>query len=116
MKETWRTDNAFIGFNIHSEISDDEIRLLKSVGVTHVRVGSNGPRRLTDFYPFLVGPPARAQGDLDSLLTRLELKGTDVVIALHRQLALDTIWEHIAKVCANRANVIGYDLINEPFD
>ncbi len=119
-KNAWgAAGRSSVGFNVHAGITDEEIELLASMGVSAVRlgiVGSKGPLCMTDFYSFLVSPPSEAKARLDSLLGRFERHGVDVVIALHHRLAVDTVWQSISEVCAQKANVIGYDLINEPFD
>ncbi|KAG4074967.1 hypothetical protein HA402_014546 [Bradysia odoriphaga] len=115
-KETFWNRPAGIGYNIHSEINETEISDLVRMGVKCVRIGAVGVREKTHFElsGFLTEPVQQLQR-LTNTITHLQKASIDVVITLHRTLATPVIWRMIAEKFVAFENVVGYDLVNEPF-
>ncbi|CAG2175043.1 unnamed protein product, partial [Oppiella nova] len=113
-REFW--DKLFVGFNISSEISEESVRDLVEMGVKCVRIGAVGLGDKVDYE--LKGFVANRDLQMRQLKTTISLlksNGIRVVLTLYRQLSSPEIWEFIAKNLYSEENVVGYDLINEPF-
>ncbi|CAG2172943.1 unnamed protein product, partial [Oppiella nova] len=113
-REFW--DKLFVGFNISSEISEESVRDLVEMGVKCVRIGAVGLGDKVDYE--LKGFVANRDLQMRQLKTTISLlksNGIRVVLTLCRQLSSPEIWEFIAKNLYSEENVVGYDLINEPF-
>ncbi|ODN01496.1 GDP-perosamine synthase [Orchesella cincta] len=105
-----------IGFNISSTIDKTGIEELVKVGTKCVRIGAVGVGESTIFElsGFLTEPETQLEG-LSRTVEELGKIGINVVITLERRLVSPEIWKLIAKKFATYDNVMGYDLINEPF-
>uniref|UniRef100_A0A914UQB0 Glycoside hydrolase family 5 domain-containing protein n=1 Tax=Plectus sambesii TaxID=2011161 RepID=A0A914UQB0_9BILA len=113
-KRAW--DKYRLGMNVNSEITDSDIVVLKELGVGFVRVGAVGVGRDQSFeFSELNADYKQQMVQTSSLIERLARNGIDVVIVLDRRLATAENWRRLADCCAKFKNVIGYDLINEPF-
>lgn len=115
-KETFWNRQSQIGFNVYSMLDDDDISDLIKMGVKCVRIGAVGVGE-TNFFE-LSGFLTKPQEQLERLrktVKRLGNAGIDVVITLKRTLASPEIWKLIAEEFSTFENVIGYDLLNEPF-
>lgn len=105
-----------IGFNIHSELEQPEISHLVSMGVKCVRIGAVGVGEKNYFE--LSGFRTEPQQQLEKLAKTVALLrnvSIDVIITLERSLASPQIWRMIAEKFVTFENVVGYDLLNEPF-
>jgi hypothetical protein len=113
-KEFW--DRREVGFNVSSKLDLAGIESLVRAGVTAVRVGAVGIREASDYdlCGFLTDPEAQLRR-LAEFVKRLGDRNIRVVITLDRRLANEDAWRLIAAEFSASANVVGYDLINEPF-
>lgn len=113
-KKAWEKHR--IGMNISTEITDSEIAVLKELGITLVRIGAVGVGRDQSFeFSELHGDYKQQIAQIAKLVDTLGRSDIDVVIVLDRRLATAENWQRLAEKCAKFKNVIGYDLINEPF-
>ena len=105
-----------MGVNINSEITLNEMDLLQQIGFSFVRIGIVGAGRDEgyEFCEFNVDHK-KALSEMEVLVSQLEKRGIDVIIVLDRRLAKSVIWQAIAERLGQYRNVIGYDLLNEPF-
>ncbi|RWS04677.1 hypothetical protein B4U79_16389, partial [Dinothrombium tinctorium] len=105
-----------LGFNINSFLRETKIKQLVEIGATCVRIGAVGVGEDVgfEFSDFL----SNAQSAIRRLLSKLkflESQGINVVITLTRNLASPHLWSFIAEHCSTMKNVVGYDIINEPY-
>lgn len=115
-KKTYWTLPSQIGYNIHSELKKQEISELASMGVKCVRIGAVGVGEKNYFE--LSGfrtEPKRQLEKLAKTVSMLQNLSIDVVITLKRSLASPEVWRMIAEKFVAFENVVGYDLLNEPF-
>lgn len=114
-KETaWQ--QTHVGYNICSEVTTEDLQTLVSLGVKRVRIGTVGSQAYEKFdLHYLAYQNSDSRRRLEETVDKLGTFGIQVVLTLHRQLADPLAWKFIAQTCANKPNVIGYDLINEPF-
>jgi hypothetical protein len=114
--EAWQ--NKFIGFNISSNISFKDATDLAAWGVQHVRIGAVNSKEQPNFEFHELLMKNNCTERLNKLLATIDMLNTlniKVVLTLRHDIAIPRIWEVIAKHCRQRPNVIGYDIINEPF-
>lgn len=108
-------EGRHVGFNVSSKLSIEDVNLLKSWNVKYVRIGavcSSG--RQVDFEFSNLNPMNEdSERYLNDMLAKVECFG--VVITLDGRVASPELWMFIANICNKRANVIAYDLINEPY-
>ncbi|CAF4245483.1 unnamed protein product, partial [Rotaria sp. Silwood2] len=123
-----RWKKPFVGFNIPMSLHPDDMKVLQMLGVTVVRLGAvcdtlhgddNSENIISDLA--FLAPSCMNQiipSALQELVTYIQhfaVYNIDVIITLHRHLAIPNVWKQIATVLKDVPNVIGYDLINEPF-
>uniref|UniRef100_A0A914Q996 Glycosyltransferase 2-like domain-containing protein n=1 Tax=Panagrolaimus davidi TaxID=227884 RepID=A0A914Q996_9BILA len=110
---SWK--NQRIGFNINSEITDEEILNLSEMKFSMVRIGVAGIGRDEGFeFAQLNSEPKLTLDDMEKLIKRLNNFSFDVIIALDKRVASEKNWIMIAERFCHYKNVVGYDLINEP--
>jgi len=106
---------TFIGFNVQSNITEEDAVSLRNLGIHTVRIGAVGSKEITyEMSEFLVNPV----GQLETLMNTISLLaklGINVVLTLKRKLVSPEIWKLIVQKCRSFPNVIGYDVMNEPF-
>jgi hypothetical protein len=109
-------NKVFLGFNISSNINETDVEDLAKAGVKCVRIGAVGLGDKIDyeFKGFLLEPEIELK-KLDKTCSLLKSHDIKVVLTLSRELASPQIWRLVAQYFNSVDNVIGYDLINEPF-
>ncbi|CAL8113046.1 unnamed protein product [Orchesella dallaii] len=105
-----------IGFNVSSTIDKEGIKDLIKLGTKCVRIGAVGVGEHTIFElsGFLTEPETELE-KLSRAVEELGNVGINVIITLERRLVSPQTWQLIARKFATYGNVVGYDLINEPF-
>ncbi|XP_055329290.1 uncharacterized protein LOC129581980 [Paramacrobiotus metropolitanus] len=106
----------FVGYNASSRLSAKDIDDLSIAGVECIRIGAVGVKEETDYdlCGFLTEPYKQLTA-LVKTIQALKDRKIQVVITLERRLANAATWKLIAEYCGCLENVVGYDLINEPF-
>lgn len=119
--------HPFVGFNVPMDLRPSDLRHLAKEGVRVVRLGAvcaalteddteNTASDLAFLQPnFDQRIPASSLQRLVAYIDLLGQYGLRVIITLHRQLASVAVWEQLAAALCVNANVIGYDLVNEPY-
>lgn len=113
-KQFWNT--SYFGINASSSLTDNDIEYLRKLGVKFVRIGAVGigkPKNY-EFSEFLRNPENQLEL-VAQLFSKLETANIQVIITLDRRVASAAVWKCIAEKCSQIQNVVGYDLINEPF-
>lgn len=107
---------AQIGYNINSELDVDGVSDLVRMKVKCVRIGAVGigERKYFELSGFRSEPVQQLES-LAKTVTILRNASIDVIITLQRSLATPDTWRMIARKFLTFENVVGYDLINEPF-
>lgn len=105
-----------IGFNISSTLDMEGIAALKRTGAKCVRIGAVGVGGVMFFElsRFLTSPQEEL-ARLEKVVGNLEEAGIDMIVTLERRIASPETWKLIAGKLKFFGNVVGYDLINEPF-
>lgn len=119
--------HPFVGFNIPMELQVKDMQALQQFGVKVVRLGavcsalddSSDENIISDLIfllPQCMGKIGHAS--LQRLVSYIDLLGKhdiNVILTLHRNIASPNVWQQIAAVLTSVPNIIGYDLINEPY-
>ena len=114
-KSKWWNGPAFIGYNVSSDITRDDVVDLVKLGARVVRIGAVGCREDTDFeFSGFLDNPTAQKAELRATVSMLAEFDIGVVITLHRRVVSAELWTLIATEFRRHQNVIGYDLINEP--
>ena len=115
-KMKWWNGGAFLGYNVASEVTREDISDLLKLGAKVVRIGAVGCQEDYDFEfsGFLENPTAQLEELHDTILMLAEFD-IGVILALHRHVVSVELWQLIATEFCRHANVIGYDLVNEPY-
>ena len=115
-KKKWWNDRAFIGYNVASDVSRKDITDLLKLGAKVVRIGAVGCRQDNDFEfsEFLKNPMAQLEELRNTVLMLAEFD-VGVILTLHHRVVSVKLWRLIATEFCQNPNVIGYDLINEPY-
>ena len=117
----WLTE-TFVGFNVRSNIKLDDLMALRELGVEVVRVGavSSSERTPSPDLCYLLDAQGGVRGEgLDTLalaVRQFRDHGFKLVLTLARSLATPALWSALARTLAVFDNVIGYDVINEPYE
>lgn len=117
----WLT-KTFVGFNVRSNIKLDDLMALRELGVEVVRVGaaSSSERTPSPDLCYLLDAQGGVRGEgLDTLalaVRQFRDHGFKLELTLARSLASPALWSALARTLAVFDNVIGYDVINEPYE
>jgi len=107
----------YVGFNVSSEISFEDVETLcRDYEVKVVRVGAVGSRS-SDHFEFQIMEQmcSIARNHMINFLEKMQSANIDVIVTLDERVAGPEQWQFIASICSKWPNVIGYDLINEPY-
>ena len=108
-------DTRFLGFNVSSKLSEEDMNYLKLINVNTVRIGAVGTGDEIDFdLSSFLSEPYQTLLRLKNLCKELKKISISVILTLIKNLALPHIWELISKEMTSCENIIGYDLINDP--
>ena len=114
-KTKWWNGPAFVGYNVSSDITQDDVADLVKLGARVVRIGAVGCREDTDFeFSRFLDEPTVEMAELRATVSMLAEFDIGVVITLHQRVVSSELWTLIATEFRRHRNVIGYDLINEP--
>ncbi|CAF5115673.1 unnamed protein product, partial [Rotaria magnacalcarata] len=119
--------SSFIGYNVPMCLTVADMRDLQHMNVRVVRLGAccttigedtqeTNISDLAYLLPQCMG--CISSSALQRLVSYIDLfskHNIQVILTLHRHLASPQIWQQIAAVLGKINNVIGYDLINEPY-
>lgn len=97
-------------------MTESDIEFLRQMRVRCVRVGAVGLGDKLDFeFSGFVTDIEHQFLSLKSLLSKLKAADIRVVVTLCRKISSPELWRTVAKELSAEENVVGYDLINEPF-
>lgn len=119
--------SPFVGFNIPIDLTVADMRDLQQINVRVVRLGAccvtiegkteeSNISDLAFLLPQCMGYISSSA--LQRLVSYIDLLGKhniQVILTLHRHLASPQVWQQLATILSKINNVIGYDLINEPY-
>ncbi|CAM4962881.1 unnamed protein product [Rotaria socialis] len=119
--------SSFIGYNVPMCLTVADMRDLQHMNVRVVRLGAccttiwedtqeTNISDLAYLLPQCMG--CISSSALQRLVSYIDLfskHNIQVILTLHRHLASPQIWQQLAAVLGKINNVIGYDLINEPY-
>jgi len=115
-KKEWWNGKAFIGYNVESVVTREDVADLRKLGAKVVRIGVVGCQEDQDFElsGFLDDPSMQLRELRETILLFAEFD-IGVILTLHRRVVSAELWTLIATEFRHQANVVGYDLLNEPY-
>jgi hypothetical protein len=111
----WQGTNIFFGFNVSSRLYQQDVVDLQRLGIKTVRLGSVGSREADFEFSAFIEKPAEQLQELRAIIELLKTAEINAIITLHRDIASAQLWSLIAAEFFQDSNVVGYDLINEPY-